>query len=302
VSKYITPVEYAVAGYTLADESCNSFFDLLAQATNNVQMTKADWTALGAATATILALTHSTSKPVGIAAGLFGLGAAGFDNYQKYALLTPYPDQTKKLVIQAMQAFRSQSPPEQATDILNADARVSAYARLCTYSSISSLAQQAISTASPQAVNVGTKTIFTTAGDQQLVQTIDSALGLQSQSVSDQDLALLAIMTTSGTDPKLLPQIAAKLSAPVAAAVWDSTSKALKQSVVPQIQGPLAQLASSNSDFKKLIDSINSATAAASPPAGGNRHPADIEHAPKLVIPRAVSAPWQPPQIVINPQ
>ena len=36
-------------------------------------------------------------------------GVATSDNQQKYAFLTPYPDQTKKLVVQALKAYEKDS-------------------------------------------------------------------------------------------------------------------------------------------------------------------------------------------------
>src|SRR6185437_1871565 len=83
-SKLLSPQQYAETGYSLAFDRCNEFFDLVTRASNEVQMTKADVAALGAAAAAIIALVHQSSKPVGIAAAAFGLGAVGFDNYQKY--------------------------------------------------------------------------------------------------------------------------------------------------------------------------------------------------------------------------
>lgn len=290
------PSDYARAGYTVVNESCNTFFDELTRASNGVQMSKADWTALGAAAATILALTHTNSaKPVGIAAAAFALGGLVLDNYQKYALLTPYPEQTQKLVFAALKVYATNSPAESAGDMIDADARISSYARLCTYSGIATLAQDAISTATPSTSGGGTASVFTTAGDQAKVADIKKLLGLK-QTPSDKDLAILAVMVDP-QEAQLQSKAAESLSADVAKAVWDSTSgKPLPQ--LDAIKQDLADLLSSNAAFKAMVDKSKADSQAASKPTAGGSTKSPGQ--PVFVPPLPPLGPWTPPVIEVN--
>lgn len=290
------PADYARAGYTVVNESCNSFFDGLTRASNGVQMTKADWTAVGAAAATILALTHTNSaKPVGIAAAAFALGGLVFDNYQKYALLTPYPEQTQKLVFAALKVYATNSPAESAVDMIDADARISGYSRLCTYSGIATLAQDAISTATPSTTGGGTTSVFTSAGDQTKVGDIQKLLQLK-QPPADKDLAVLAVMVDP-QEVQLQSKAAESLSADVAKIVWDSANgKPLP--ALDSIKQDLADLLSSNAAFKAMVDKSKSDSEAASkPPKGG---PTKSPGEPVFVPPVPPLGPWTPPVITVN--
>ncbi len=299
-SQFMSASDYARAGYTLVDENCNDFFDALSRATNTLQMSKSDWTAAGAAAAAIVALAHSASKPVGITAAVFGLGAVTFDNYQKYALLTPYPEQTHKLVFQALKAYATDSPATGASDMIGADARISGYAQICTYSGIATLAQDAIAKSSATvAPNQGSKpSIFTSANETDKVNAIKTALGLSA--ISDQDLALLAIMVDPAAS-KYQAKAAAGLSADAKAKVWDSTtSKPLN--ALATIKDDLASLQSSNSDFAKMIADSEKASGDATKKAGegvrGGTPP--VVFIPPT--PPASALQWSPPTIVVNPK
>ncbi len=299
-SPLMTPAEYARVGYTIVDENCNNFFDTLSRATNNLQMSKSDWTALGAAAAAILALAHSTAKPVGITAAAFGFGAITFDNYQKYALLTPYPDQTKKLVIQALKAYEKDSPPGDATDMVGADARVSGYAQICTYSGIASLAQEAInkSTATVPNGQGSTPSIFTSSEQQKAVADIKKILDLGDQTPSDTDLALIAVLS----DPKqskYFEQAASHLSPFVATKVWDVKNAKPLVDVLQNLDSDLKVL-ETNGDFVKMIaDSEKNSDEATKKAGSGVRGPVP----PVFIVPSppAKSGQWSPPTIVVNP-
>jgi hypothetical protein len=300
-SPFMAPAEYARAGYTIVDENCNDFFDTLSRATNTLQMSKSDWTALGAAAAAILALAHSTAKPVGITAAAFGFGSIAFDNYQKYALLTPYPDQTKKLVIQALKAYEKDSPPGDATDMIGADARVSGYAQICTYSSIASLAQEAINKATASVPNGqgGTPSIFTSSEQQAAVTHIKNLLGLADQTPSDTDLALIAVLSDS-KQAKYFEQAASHLSPFVAAKVWDAKNAKPLVDVLQKLDDDLKVL-ETNGDFVKMITdsekSSDEATKKAGPGVRGGP-PSAVFIAPS---PPSKSGKWSPPTIVVNP-
>jgi hypothetical protein len=285
----ITPPQYAETGYTLALTRCNTFFDLVTKASNDLQMTKADVAALGTAAAAIIALVHRASKPVGITAAAFGLGAVGFDNYQKYALLTAYPTQTHDLVLAAMKAYRTDSPPTDAKDIIEADARVSGYAEICTYSNIVGLAGQAIGSATVKAVgNAPATNIFTTSEDVANVKKIQTDLQL-SDSPSADDLAVLAVMADPSTKPQDLPTLAKMLSDQVSKKVWDPDKKQ-SLDALKTITPILTDLTKSNKDFATLISAKKAKLASSGRP--GDRNP----EVPSLPIGTA----WQPPTILLN--
>jgi hypothetical protein len=284
--KLLTAQQYAETGYTLALNRCDTFFDLVTKASNELQMTKSDFAALSTAAAAIIALVHRTSKPVGITAAAFGLGAVAFDNYQKYALLTVYPTQTHDLVRAAMNAYRTDSPPDGAKDIIEADARVSGYAQLCTYSNIVGLAGQAISKATVKAVGNTPSTVFTSAEDLANVKKIQSAPGL-SGTPSDADLSVLAVMADSSTSDSDLPKLAKMLSGAVAKKVWDADKKQ-KLAALGIIGPTLNDLAKSNSAFATLISDTKAKLRPGDRPPTrvGSSSPGNTE--------------WQPPTILVN--
>lgn len=294
-NKLFTPQQYAETGYSLAFDRCNNFFDLVTKASNELQMTKADVAALGTAAAAIIALVHQSSKPVGITAAAFGLGAAGFDNYQKYALLTTYPTQTHDLVLAAMKAYRTDSPPGDAKDIIEADARVSGYAQLCTYSSIVGLAGQAITTATVKVASSPPQSnIFTTDAELANVKKVQTALQLSDPPGAD-DLAVLAVMADSTTKNTDQPILAKMLSDAVAKKVWDAANNKKIDASFSSITQPLGDL-KNNKDFSTLI----AAKKALLNPASANGRPGDRNPIAAGVqgVPRVTQ--WQPPQIVIN--
>jgi hypothetical protein len=289
-AKTMSAQEYARTGYTLVQERCNTFFDEITKATNDLQMTKADVAALGAAAAVIIALAHRSSKPVAITAAAFGFGTSVFDSYQKYALLTAYPTQTRDLVQAAMEAYAKDSPAADAKDIVEADARISGYAQLCTYSGIVALAAKAISTSAPKAVSQTASSVFTTADDVSKVTQIKTLLGLPDVTLSDNTLALLELMADPSTADALRIQIPAQLPSDVAAKVWSSDTNS-KLAALDKIAPLLSQLATSNKAFAQIIAGIKKASTS---------RPGDVNAAPTLVVPAGPPGPWSPPIITIN--
>lgn len=305
LNRALSPSEYARAGYTQVREQCDKFFSTLTLRTNSNQLTKADWTALGAAAGAIIALAHpGAAKPVGIAAAAFGLGSSAYDNYQKYGLITLYPEQTKILVFKALDAYQSASPAGSASDMIDADARVSAFAEICTYSNINALAINAIATTSATVSNATPTTVFTSQADLDKVAEIAQIIGISN--VSDTDLATLEILAKkSAGDPDItatLSTIADSLTDSVKTAVWDGA--ALKAATFTTVVvNDLAALMS-NSQFAKMVnDSIaksKAASAAAAEQAQGEHTLVSPSQIAVFVAPAAAPQDWRPPTILLN--
>ncbi len=302
-NRVMSPSEYARTGYNEVREACDKFFTTLIQKTNSTQLSKADWTALGTAAGTIIALAHAgASKPVGIAAAAFGLGASAYDNYQKYALLTLYPEQTKTLVFKTLDAYEASSPASAAADIVDADSRVSAFAAICTYSNINVLAQNAIATTTPTVAPAAPSTVFTTQAELDKVAEIEQVLGVAS--ISDADLATLELMAkkqAGETDVVAsLSSMADSLSAPVKKAVWDGAA-VINTKFTSTVTADLTALMG-NQQFAKLVnDSIaksKAATPTATPP--GTLGVGQPSPSPVFIPPSGAPQAWRPPTILLN--
>lgn len=294
-----TPADYAIAGYDLAKGACNSYFDNLIAASNDVQETKSDLAAAGTAAATIEALANTATNVIGYTAAGVGLAGVLFDNYQNYSLITPYPVQTRELVLAALDTYRSSLKPENATSFIDASDRIAGYAELCTYSSIASLAQQALAKA--KTIDTGS-TVFG-AIDIPTLQAINSALGFSSTLLDDTVYEELAIIASSDGSPaaRTLNAVIAKLLPPdVLAVAYNSATEGPTPALQKAAQY-LSNLANGNKAFGDRINAIKAAneqsirTAA----AANARHPAAVG-GPKPPQPVLPPTPSPVPHIVVQ--
>jgi hypothetical protein len=303
--------EYAVVGYQIARQTCGKYFDNLIAASNDVQMSKADLAAAGTAAAAIEALAKATTKTIGVTAAGVGLASVILDNYQDYALLTPYPVQTRTLILSAMDAYRRSLPPESATSLIDAADRVSGFAELCTYSNIASLAQQALAAAKPKDVN--TSAPLFSDSDALTLQSINDALGLPKTPPLDDkvyaELAIIASSTGTPNDQKLDALIEKLLPREVSSAAYDTAAQ-VPSAKLKSATKLLTDLAYSNKAFSALITATKNANAQSIQTAkdtnDANQKNAAVNH---LVAPTAVEAqpvapisPTAMPQIQVVPQ
>jgi hypothetical protein len=109
-------------------------------------------TLAGAFAAGTLAAVKGSAESIAIAALATALVGASLDNFQNFALLTPYPNQVHKLVQSAMSTYAQSAPPNDATKMKDVDTAlyyVAGYASLCTYAGIGDLVAQALQKAKP---------------------------------------------------------------------------------------------------------------------------------------------------------
>jgi len=145
--KTMTPAQYVATGYNLVYSNCTNYFDALIKLQNQTGFVKDTTIAGGSAAGAILGLAKASSAVIGGLAAGVGFAAATIDSFDKRALVTPYPDETKSLILAALDKFSSDAPADTTSSPGIAIARVQHYAELCTYSGISRFAKQALQAA-----------------------------------------------------------------------------------------------------------------------------------------------------------
>lgn len=264
----ISPPEFATSGYRIVDINCNAYFDALVRASNRVKMTKADITAVGTAAGVIATLAKSAPKEIGIFVAGFGLAETIVDNVEQYAFVTPYPVQTRGLVLKAMNEYRASSSPASVTSLSEAADQIAGYASLCSYSGIAVLSAEAIAKAEPE--DVSRKRQLLGAQDRlQLELPIVGALGLPPNTLlSDSDLATLAAISDPSTPDASLAPLTMMLSPSfttslIAGKLVDvtQTPPARVSSSLNAIWGLMSPVLGSNPEFKKFVDDRKKAVA-----------------------------------------
>ena len=297
----VTPVQVAELGYSTVSDSCDLYFASLIKANNHLQLTKADLTSFGTAAAVISTLTGATPKVVGGTAALFGLASSITSNFEQYAFATPYPVQTNVLITKALAAYAEAAPPSSMVTIQQAVASVAGYARLCSFTGISVLAQQAIAAGVP--VNTaGTASIFSTSDRTQYLSNVDALVAIAGKTLTDSDYVTLAVMADSAVAPNQFMVLQNTLSDRV-----DKPTKTAKtvSAGLPAVIGPsdllkqaatyLSLLATTNSAFAKQVAAARAAQAtppvAPVPAPAGAPAAAPAAATPAAVPPRVMSIP-----------
>jgi hypothetical protein len=268
----------AQVGYQLVDSSCSDYFDAVTKASNGWKMTKADFIALGAATATIAALAKASAKQVGIAAASFGFGGLAIDNIEQYAYATPYPIQTRGLISKAFIAYRQSSPPKSAATIPDAIDQIAGYANLCTYAGIASLVEDSISKATPVDASAATP-LFSDKDKTQFIQPINKALKIPAAATAtDNDYVVLAVICDpTATDDAQLKALIAMLSkeftpAFIQSNLYDDSVKPPVKRDLTSAWGLFSSLMASNPPFAAKVASTKASTkpGATTPPASNS--------------------------------
>lgn len=296
-SSGVTPVQVAELGYSTVSDSCDLYFASLIKANNRLQLTKADLTSFGSAAAVISTLTGATPKVIGGTAALFGLASSITSNFEQYAFATPYPVQTNVLITKALAAYAEAAPPSSMVTIQQAVASVSGYARLCSFTGISVLAQQAIAAGVP--VNTaGTASIFSTSDRSQYLSNVDALVAIAGKTLADTDYVTLAVMADGAVAPNQFVVLQNTLSDRV-----DKPTKTAKtvSAGPPAVIGPsdllkqvatyLSLLASTNSAFARQVAIAKAAQATPPVPAAGAPAAAPAAALPTAVPPRTMSIP-----------
>jgi hypothetical protein len=253
----LDPAEFTQAGYRIVFTECSQYFDSIVKTDNGLKMTKADVVAAGSAAAVIAALSKASAKTIGIVAAAFGFGVAVIDNFDQYSFATPYPTQTRGLILKALAAYRQSNSPETAKTISDASDLIAGYANLCTYSGIAELAAESISKATPTDVSKNGP-LFTDA-QKTALQPINTILALPAGTqLTDNDYVVLAAIADPTTDGNtaLLDAIVATISsnippATVANKIYDTTASPHQKqaATLKSLWTMFSPLMSSNSQF-----------------------------------------------------
>lgn len=146
---------YTAAGYATVEERCGEFFDKLTLYKNNSNFLSAQVATAGATAAGALALLSASTTAIGLVGMGAGLVASSIANFQNFAMVTPYPLETRQLVFAALQTAKTAKPASRVTDVYDARSTVAAYAQYCTYAGIASLSQQALQRGADNTVDAG---------------------------------------------------------------------------------------------------------------------------------------------------
>lgn len=272
---------FAQVGYNLVDAQCSQYFDAITEAHSGLKMTASDITAAGAAAAVISTLARASARQIGITAAVFGFGGVAVNNIEQYAFATPYPTQTRTLVLKALTAYRQASPPASAKTLPEAMDDVAGYANLCTFAGIASLSEQAIAAGTP--VNVSsTQSLFTSDERTSYLAPIDVLLSLPSGvEPTDTDYAILAAISDPALDATKIPPLLSKLSSGVSGAVstevFDAATQAPKP-IVRSLWKLFAALMTANSGFAAQVGGYETGAVVTRPPKPAAR--------PLIAIPR----------------
>ncbi len=147
--KGLSRKEFIAAGYNKAYGLCTDYFDALIKAKNDTTFYSESITAAGTAATTIMGLAKAYSPAVGIVSAGFGVINNALFSYNKDELITPYPDETKGLILKALDEFSNANPPIETDTDGEAVTRVMKYAEMCTYSGISRFAKVTIAKGTP---------------------------------------------------------------------------------------------------------------------------------------------------------
>jgi hypothetical protein len=129
---------------------CNIYFDSLILVQNETGYLGDTVSVTGTAAGTILGLAKASSAAIGMVAAGFGWGYSMTQNYNNRALMTPYPSETKTLVMKALDDYQNTYPAKGTETKLEAISKVQHYAENCTYSGITRLSKAALAQAKPQ--------------------------------------------------------------------------------------------------------------------------------------------------------
>lgn len=264
----VTPAEYTAAGYNYVYRQCNNYFDSLILLQNESGFSGDLIVASGSALGTILGLARASSVAIGAIAATTGFATATVNSYNSRALMTPYPNETKSLIISALDSYRAKFPPNSISDAPEAILNVQHFAELCTYSGITRAAKQALATASGTVQQVGKGDVSV------LVAAITAQLGAP-DTLKPRQLAALYGYVLDDNNFKTSAFTAAiekDLPAEVIKKLKDTDGRYAdpKTTLRPLLGDELTQLYKADSDFKAAADAYpNDAPAVAGAPTPG---------------------------------
>lgn len=186
------PAEYVGAGYAEVYKSCGDYFDNLILAQNVAGFTGDVARGVGTTGVTIAALRQNAAlaqrEIIKWSAGTALVGTI-IDSYNDRALMTPYPSETKTLILRALTTYEERNPPRAADTRPEALSFVAAYAEMCTYSGVTRFAKQALANAEPKPAPGNTPT--SSAADQGYLKAVATTLGDPAAQLNLRQAALL---------------------------------------------------------------------------------------------------------------
>lgn len=270
-----SPAEYVQYGYNLNFETCSAYFDALIKLQNQTRYTGDLVTAGGTAVSAMVGLRKNAEDAanslVRIAAGSSFLGTV-LSSFDERALMTPYPTETKTLILDGLSQFEARALPASAITYSQATMLVQRHAELCTYSGISRAAKQALTRARPQQDDEPAPSKLT-AQDNEKVTRISFALLMGSSRLDERQIALLHYYLntkpTAFKDTDRAEALLAELPAGVAKLLRKGDGTLKDPATVPNmmaIKADLAAIFTANKAMADLIEPISKEFAPA--PAG----------------------------------
>jgi len=252
----ITPANYTAAGYSYVYRQCSNYFDTLILYQNKVNFANDEVVTGGSSLGAVLGLVKASSAAVGAVAAGVGFVSSSLTAFNNRALITPYPNETKTMILNALDVYRSKYAPNQMTSASEAILNVQHFAELCTYSGITRAAKQALSNYKGDVIsssNASTPTIGAV---------ISANLGITAPLDDAQLVALYWFIFKGGSpcaDAKLCAAAVSSL-APIKKSLIDSQSGYIDPAdLKAKVGGELSQLYADDAAFKKAVDTYGAA-------------------------------------------
>jgi hypothetical protein len=279
----VDPTMYTAAGYNYVYRQCTNYFDHLIVYQNGIDFSSDSLAAAGSAATAILNVARSGTIATSAAAAGVSLGTAVLSSYRTRELVTPYPNETKTLILTALDKYRVAQPPEKDTTAAQAVWDVEHFAELCTFSGIGRAAKQALANFQPTAVT----TSGTTYATQEAY--VKATLGLNEE-LSDQNLVALYyyLYVSSNATPAQTAQQAAVLKTlppDVQTLIGNNES-----SVASTLKSKLSNLYSSSTAFQSSIVAYGVSVTKASDTANASVNKLRGGMKPLLASPDAIAA------------
>lgn len=289
----VTPGAYVAAGYVLTYDKCTTYFNNLIELQNQTNFTSDVFAATGTMTSAMVSLrknaTDAAKSLARIAAGASFVSTL-FSNYEDRLLMTPYPSETKSLILAGLNTFEKDAPPSGVTTSYEAAMLVQKYAELCTYSGITRAAKQAIANARPENAESDSKSILSQE-DRINALSVSFALDLNGAALTDRQIAVLYYylsvapadtykdVATTELILKQLPAKVIELFAPGDVPVAPTMPKAVAA------KGFLDTIAKGNPALRALAKTVGEEVAAAKKAQEETQAAADAKSGTKSIAP-----------------
>lgn len=261
-----SPPEYVQYGYNLNFENCSAYFDALIKLQNQTRYTGDIVNAGGTAVSAMVGLRKNAEDAanslVRIAAGSSFLGTV-LSSFDERALMTPYPTETKTLILDGLSQFEARAQPISATTYSQATMLVQRHAELCTYSGITRAAKQALTRARPQPDEEAAPSKLTVQ-DAETVTRISFALLMGTNRLNERQLALLHYYLngkpTAFKDTEKAEALLAELPDGVAKLLRNADGTLKDPAKVPNmmaIKDDLSSIFLANKSMAELIEPIS---------------------------------------------